>query len=410
MKQELNKCTTLKDPKIFLDLQLSPINKLKPKISMEIKSSAEIKDLGLDQSPAITDNYIKIDDVYNKIQNTIDDLEEKISSALNNDQQDFVHTYENMLKKVKEIIEEYKKKAETLEENMKNNNIVNSLITELKQHKKSNLELVQTCVELRGEIAKLKSEKKSMMNDMNFCEKRFKNIKRENKELRMQANRISSSEFKVELPQKKMDSFGSLGLGNKSLSFTDEILEISKLEKEEGLERVKELHKKYIQRREEIILNLRQQLDMERKAIQKFKALQVSMQTSKSELEQYFCECVEAEKKKIIKSKRDNTFKSNNKTAILEEFLFNKKILYHIFATIFKSTNKLNKGLLGGPQNLIYQELESAEESFPQCSIPPIFVGLNEPRRKWCKYHHKSYKSSCEKRLRNSFELPVVNH
>ena len=356
MKQELNKCTTLKDPKIFLDLQLSPINKLKPKISMEIKSSAEIKDLGLDQSPAITDNYIKIDDVYNKVQNTIDDLEEKISSALNNDQQDFVHTYENMLKKVRKIIEEYKKKAETLEENMKNNNIVNSLITELKQHKKSNLELVQTCVELRGEIAKLKSEKKSMMNDMNFCEKRFKNIKRENKELRMQANRISSSEFKVELPQKKMDSFGSLGLGNKSISFTDEILEISKLEKEEGLERAKELHKKYIQRSEEIIVNLRQQLDTERKAIQKFKALQVSMQTSKSELEQFFCECVEEEKKKIIKSKRDNTFKSNNKTAILEEFLFNKKILYHIFATIFKSTNKLNKGLLGGPQNLNNQE------------------------------------------------------
>jgi len=402
----MKRYNTIQVPEISLESDNLPIARLRSKINSPFRNT-KVNEINLQQVPIVKDNYDKIDGVYEEIHDTISALEAKILAIIKSEEKDFMESYEQMVKNVRKVIEEYKKRADSKECKYRNEAIINSLVKEIREHKENNMNLVRTCAELRADVTQLQSLNNSLTKEKEFYEKRLKEIKRENKGLRMALNKVTTLEAKLNVPVKKNTYHKPPELANKSIDFAQELLEIAKLEKEEGMERGQELYKRFFQRSEEVIAGLRQQLKAEKKNIQKLRALQTISQSAKNELEELFCECVEEEKKKIAKQKlevrKDEAIqlKSHNKASIIEEFLTNKKLLQHIFVAVFKSTNKLNNGLLGGLHNLLHQNL--SDNRFPQVEMPPIVVGLNDPP-KGCRYHHKTSKSTYTKRsLHNSY-------
>ena len=239
-----NKYKTFRDIRVVLQSPNSQVdNGIKETIictdkqnfCLGVEEIQSIREFASDDIITLKENYGKIDNVYGQLQNIISTLEIKIQSVIKSDEKEFINIYESFIQNVKKIVENYKKRAESKECKYRNDLLINSLAEEIKQLKVNNMELVKTSAKLRMKINKLKAENDSLNQERDYFEARLKEVKSENKALKTALNKSLPSDIKPNIngtisTPKKTD------IRNKAVSFSEEVLEIAKLDKEEGLQ------------------------------------------------------------------------------------------------------------------------------------------------------------------------------
>ena len=300
----------------------------------------------LEDSPiSIKKTYDKIGVFYKQLQDTVSYLDSKIGDILGQNEIEIMKSYKNTLENIDQLLNDYKKKSMEYENCKKKDEIIRSLKSELEFYKNEYSQLAKTSMKLRNEILQLTSENKTLNSETMFYGKRLKDIKRENKVLNASITKLS--ELNVNLPEKKEVS--QINPYNvKFDNFIDSLLEDQYLDKKSCLEKCREYYCIMSLRMDNIVANLKQQMESERKLFQRFKGSQALSQASKGELQNLFLECVENAKKRLSRSNYDKRktcmkerINDKEKSLIMDEFISNDKVANALYTTIFKPQNNL---------------------------------------------------------------------
>eukprot|EP01022_Parablepharisma_sp_SALTPOND_P018657 TRINITY_DN3081_c2_g1_i1.p1 TRINITY_DN3081_c2_g1~~TRINITY_DN3081_c2_g1_i1.p1 ORF type:complete len:771 (+),score=47.91 TRINITY_DN3081_c2_g1_i1:288-2600(+) len=352
----------------------------------------------LEGPSSVTGICAKIGNLYEQLQDVVSDLEIKIGCTIKREEKEIIEAYKEKLANIQEVLDTYKRKVEYQEVKLQKDEMIGALKDQLEHYKREHAAIAKTSLELRNEMHKLKLLNESLENEKRFYEKKFKETKKKNKALRMALNKLSATEVKIDTPVPKELPRKSLPFNDKFDIFIGWLLNAKDMDKDGALEKCREYYQNFSQRTEEVIASLRQQLAIERKAMQKLRAAQTDSQLAKTELEQLFCECVEEMKRKLGRKKLDvrNEIKgestgssprlsSSDKALIIEQFMTNEKLLRALYTTVFQSSYKVNENLIVPPQKIIFSEFNHKRKYIP-AKTPS-----NEPFKV---YHSSSRRSS----------------
>jgi len=305
-------------------------------------------------------SYMKIEELYNELQDTIESLESKIETIIEKDA--ILSTYKEQLSIIQHKMLQYKGKLDDKECQSKQSNIVVCLKESLSFFKNETGKLAETVAMQKNELTTIKIQYESLKKEHNFLESNLKKTKKDKQLLQIalikaekKLNAVKSKETGIEaniIPMK------SVSRNTKSpLRLTEFITQLTNSSKDQIINQCKAFYQELAQQHNEITSNLRLQLMNQRKTANKVNRESI---ISRTELEQLFYECAEEARRSITNRRTRFPSRSENysqdllsgrdKIRIMENFMCNDKLLRQLHKLIFSNNSNTEEKVFGLPE------------------------------------------------------------
>eukprot|EP00826_Nyctotherus_ovalis_P061454 TRINITY_DN874_c0_g1_i12.p1 TRINITY_DN874_c0_g1~~TRINITY_DN874_c0_g1_i12.p1 ORF type:complete len:370 (+),score=66.36 TRINITY_DN874_c0_g1_i12:42-1151(+) len=296
----------------------------------------------------------KFTKLLSQLQEVTSNLDTKFSNVLIVNKQEIIDNYKSTVAAIDAVLNEYRRRIGDFNLNANSVSLANSLRSEVEYYKKECGKQARVSAELRAEILKLKSESRSLRDEMAFYERRLKIEKQKNRIIPISLNKSCDSNATVkETVHKNIDFNDKFG------SFIDILLDMKELDKKSSLEKCREYYRSFADRTSNVIRSLKLQMEKEKKIAQRFRGTQTFSQAAKGELELLFLDCVEGAKKRLAAKKKPKkiediaiSLSDSDKASILEEFIGNEKVIQALASIAFKPNCK---AIFTGPERDLFE-------------------------------------------------------
>merc|ERR1719313_162738 len=238
--------------------------------------------------------------LHKDLQALADDLDERVESKLNANENAFFLAYKSHMYTVQKEFKELKQKADEEETKTRRDAKIQSLEKELDWFMNEALRLDELCKKYKKELDKWKGKAESLEDDRSFLESQIKTAKRHNTQLRGAVEKAQTSAYSALVMTDDRMLPAEEGESNNQD-------QAESPEQQTGIAR--ELEERYIG----AIKSLKHQLESEQRAAAKMRSVSERQFGEPSELEAFFIRCVDRVKGNILE-RRVNS-KQNGLTA-----------------------------------------------------------------------------------------------
>lgn len=342
----------------------------------------------------------RISEHFNELQNLAETLDDRVKALLRERKNDFFLAYKTHMYDVREQFKTLKAKADHEETKTRKDLKIQKLEMELDWFMQEALRLDELCRGYKTEVDKMKVKADLLDEDRKYLEDQIKGAKRQNKVLRAAVERASSSAFSALMMSKKRegakgklapieqgDAFltsvgrphsemrqypegGALGqiVGseNRSASCKPELLSGTATGTELVLRGGSKmsaggypmpsanhaiLGNDAEQRYVDAIRHLKEQIERERCNVRILKATRSNSYTRKSELEEFFLQCIDEARKDLLRRRHllMNRDKSREEK-VLEVLLSSEDVLVYLYEKLFPHRTGMAKNFIQGDQ------------------------------------------------------------
>lgn len=243
--------------------------------------------------------------LHGELQALADDLDEKVESKLNANENAFFLAYKSHMYTVQKEFNELRQKADEEETKTRRDAKISSLEKELDWFMNEALRLDELCKKYKKDLDKWKGKAEALEDDRQFLQNQIMAAKKNNKNLRGAVEKAQTSAYSVLVSSddasKKLTSMPAQETtlpsqedGEKTLALTS------------GLS--KELEERY----QMCVKRLKQQLETEQRLAAKMRSVSDRQFGDPSELESFFLQCIEKVKLEI-NDRRKGTAEYNKK-------------------------------------------------------------------------------------------------
>lgn len=276
-------------------------------------------------NPSLVHTHQKISDMHNQLQGIVTSLVSRIGVAMEKEGKEILSAYKTHLLNIQTELTSCKKKLDLQEQKIKQDGLKETIKEELEYYKKEYLIVNKTMESQRQNIQQLKEQLSFLEEEKKFLENQVKKSKKESLTYKLKVSKYKDKWNKIVTNQEasfsknpdKSQTFDEKEQLSTSINeaSTSKNLQIPSLDnfikqlkaQNVGKDLLFDQFEKYIQSQaikyNEIIGNLQQQLNHERKIAYKMRTQQTKSVASRSELEQLFCDCAEETRIRLFKKK-----------------------------------------------------------------------------------------------------------
>eukprot|EP00929_Paragymnodinium_shiwhaense_P041376 TRINITY_DN2148_c0_g1_i2.p1 TRINITY_DN2148_c0_g1~~TRINITY_DN2148_c0_g1_i2.p1 ORF type:complete len:372 (-),score=97.22 TRINITY_DN2148_c0_g1_i2:312-1427(-) len=247
--------------------------------------------------------------LFKDLQCLADDLDERVESKLNANEDAFFLAYKSHMYTVQKEFKELRQRADEEETKTRRDAKIQSLEKELDWFMTEALRLDELCKKYKKELDKWKGRAEALEDDRQFLENQIKTAKRNNKSLRSAVEKAQTSAYAA-LVENDSAAGADSGAGERTPAAQaitkqdSQSQEPSMLALENSASFVGGLSQELEQRYQMCVKRLQQQLDTERKLAAKLRSVADRQFGEPSELEQHFLNCVEKVRSNISARRR----------------------------------------------------------------------------------------------------------
>mmetsp|Transcript_45684 Transcript_45684/g.145869 ORF Transcript_45684/g.145869 Transcript_45684/m.145869 type:complete len:354 (-) Transcript_45684:78-1139(-) len=241
--------------------------------------------------------------LHSDLQSLADDLDEKVESKLNANENAFFLAYHSFMYTVQKELKELKQKADEEETKTRRDLKIQSLEKRLDWFMNEALRLDELCKKYKKELDKWKGKAEALEDDRSFLENQIKTAKRHNKTLRGAVEKAQTSAYSAlvaaDAGKQEAGMPPALPPAPEAPSADETRLALEDaVQTQSGLSR--ELEERY----QSCVKRLKQQLETEQRLAAKMRAVSDRQFGEPSELEAFFTRCVEQVRSEIEERRR----------------------------------------------------------------------------------------------------------
>jgi len=243
--------------------------------------------------------------LHTELQALADDLDEKVESKLNANENAFFLAYKSHMYTVQKEFNELRQKADEEETKTRRDAKISSLEKELDWFMNEALRLDELCKKYKKDLDKWKGKAEALEDDRSFLQNQIMTAKKNNKSLRGAVEKAQTSAYSVLVQSddtsKKSASMPTQETAPLALEAGSETLALTG-----GLS--KELEERY----QMCVKRLKRQLETEQRLAAKMRSVSDRQFGDPSDLESFFLECIDKVKVEI-NERRKGTAEYNNR-------------------------------------------------------------------------------------------------
>lgn len=243
--------------------------------------------------------------LHNDLQALADDLDEKVESKLNANENAFFLAYEHHMHTVQKEFKELRRRADEEETKTRRDAKIRSLEKELDWFMTEALRLDDLCKKYKKDLDKWKGRAEALEDDRQFLENQIKTAKRNNKSLRSVVEKAQTSAYSALVSADEAGVAPAAGTTPSPQPVQETAAaEQTQLSLTEGPHFTGGLSQELEQRYQNCVRRLQQQLDTERKLAAKMRAVSDRQFGEPSDLEHLFLDCIEKVRDNITDRKK----------------------------------------------------------------------------------------------------------